>query len=92
MSWEVSAVLEPLRAAIDGLDLPVDGAVLAEALGLADQLNAKIVEAVGAHDRAEVWRDDGATSMTAWLRQHGRGHPGMPPRAPRRRGAWRCCR
>ncbi|HYZ98679.1 MAG TPA: DUF222 domain-containing protein [Acidimicrobiales bacterium] len=75
MSREVSAVLEPLAAAIDGLDLPVDGEdgeVLAEAFGLADQLNAKLTEAAGTHDRAEVWRDDGATSMTAWLRQHGR--------------------
>ena len=61
-------MLEPLAAAIDGLDLPVDG----EAFGLADQLNAKLTEAAGTHDRAEVWRDDGATSMTAWLRQHGR--------------------
>ena len=65
-------MLEPLAVAIDGLDLPVDGEVLAEAFGLADRLNAKLVAAVGAHDRAEVWRDDGATSMTAWLRQHGR--------------------
>ena len=72
MSSQASTVLELLRAAIDGLDLPVDGEVLAEALGLVDRLNAKVTEAVGEHDRAEVWRDDGATSMTAWLRQHGR--------------------
>jgi Domain of unknown function (DUF222) len=70
MSEQVSGILERLADAIDQLDLPVDGAVLAEAFALADRLNAKLVAAVGQHDAAELWRDDGATSMTAWLR-HG---------------------
>jgi hypothetical protein len=70
MSGQVSHTLEGLAAAIDRLDLPVDGPVLAEAFALADRLNGKLLAAVGQHDRAEVWRNDGATSMTAWLRHH----------------------
>jgi hypothetical protein len=72
MSGQVSADLEPLAAAIDNLDMPVDNVVLTEAFVLADRLNAKVLAAVGDHDVAEVWRTDGATSMTAWLRHHAR--------------------
>jgi Domain of unknown function (DUF222) len=61
-----------LAGAIDDLDLPTDGVVLTEAFALADRLNAKLLAAVGEHDAAEVWRNDGATSMTAWLRHHTR--------------------
>ena len=68
MSSQVSAILQPLADAIDGLNLPVDNDLLAQAFELADRLNAKLVAAVGEHDGAEVWRNDGATSMTAWLR------------------------
>ena len=71
MSGQVST-LEGLAAAIDHLDLPVDSAVLTEAFALADRLNAKLLAAVGEHDAAELWRNDGATSMTAWLRHHTR--------------------
>jgi hypothetical protein len=46
--------------------------VLSDAFALADRLNAKLVASVGDHDVAEVWRTDGATSMTAWLRHHTR--------------------
>jgi Domain of unknown function (DUF222)/HNH endonuclease len=70
MSGQVNSTLEELTHAIDGLDLPVDSAVLAEAFALADRLNAKLLTAVGEHDAAELWRNDGATSMTAWLRHH----------------------
>jgi hypothetical protein len=70
MSGQVSRILEPLAEAIDDLDLPVDGSVLVEAFALTDRLNAKLMAAVGEHDAAEVWRNDGATSMTAWLRHH----------------------
>jgi Domain of unknown function (DUF222) len=70
MSGQASSNLERLAEATDELDLPADGPVLAEAFALADRLNAKLLAAVGAHDRAEVWRNDGATSMTAWLRHH----------------------
>jgi hypothetical protein len=71
MSGQVSRILEPLTQAIDRLDLPVDNTVLADAFALADRLHAKLVAAVGEHDMAELWRSDGATSMTAWLRHHG---------------------
>jgi hypothetical protein len=61
MSEQVSSILEPLADAIDALDLPTDGTVLAEAFALADRLNAKLLAAVGEHDAAEQWRNDGAT-------------------------------
>jgi Domain of unknown function (DUF222)/HNH endonuclease len=72
VSGQVSRVLERRAGAIDELELPVDGPVLAQAFALADRLNAKLLVAVGEHDAAEVWRNDGATSMTAWLRHHAR--------------------
>ncbi|MGH9191705.1 MAG: DUF222 domain-containing protein, partial [Acidimicrobiales bacterium] len=72
MSGQVSATLEPLAEAIDDLELPTDNSVLMEAFTLADRLNAKLVAAVGEHDKSEQWRNDGATSMTAWLRHHAR--------------------
>jgi hypothetical protein len=43
-----------------------------EAFALVDRLNAKLLTLVGEHDAAELWRNDGATSMTAWLRHHTR--------------------
>jgi hypothetical protein len=70
MSGQVSNVLEGLARAVDGLDLPVDSGVLTEAFALADRLNAKLLAGVGEHDAAELWRNDGSTSMTAWLRHH----------------------
>ena len=76
VSPQVSPILQPLADAIDGLDLPVDNDLLAQAFTLADRLNAKLVAAVGEHDGAEVWRNDGATSMTAWLRVGGIGRRG----------------
>jgi hypothetical protein len=72
MPGQVSSILESLAAAIDRLDLSVDCSVLGEAYALADRLNAKLLAAVGEHDAAELWRNDGATSMTAWLRHHTR--------------------
>ena len=72
MSGQVSSILEPLAYAIDDLDLPVDSGVLTEAFALVDRLNGKLLAAVGEHDAAELWRNDGATSMTAWVRHHTR--------------------
>ncbi len=72
MSGQVSSALEGLAAAIDDLNLPVDGRLLAEVFALADRLNAKLIAAVGEHDAAELWRNNGDTSMTAWLRHHTR--------------------
>ena len=64
MSGQVSCILERLARAVDDLDLPVDSGVLTEAFVLADRLNAKLLAAVDEHDAAELWRNDGATSMT----------------------------
>ncbi|MGH9227147.1 MAG: DUF222 domain-containing protein [Acidimicrobiales bacterium] len=72
MSGQVSAILGPLTEAVDDLNLPIDNAILSEAFALADRLNAKLVAAVADYDVAEMWRNDGATSMTAWLRHHAR--------------------
>ena len=60
-------MFEELGAAIDQLDIPADGAALAAVVGLRDRLDARISDAVAAHDRAGLWELDGATSMTAWL-------------------------
>ena len=70
MSRQVSSTLDDLADAIQRLDLPIDTTLLTDAFALADRLNAKLLAAVGDHDTAELWRTDGATSMTAWLRHH----------------------
>jgi hypothetical protein len=61
-------MLEDLTEAIEGLDIPVDGAAITQLLGLRDRLEARIAEVVGAFDAAKLWDIDGAISMTAWLR------------------------
>ncbi|HYI62300.1 MAG TPA: DUF222 domain-containing protein [Acidimicrobiales bacterium] len=61
-------VLDELNEAIDGLDLPVDGDVLAGAFRLLDRLTAKVSEAAGAFDAAELWNGEGAASLASWLR------------------------
>jgi hypothetical protein len=60
-------MFEQLGDAIDGLSIPVDGEALSAVLALRDRLDARISDAVAAHDRAALWEIDGATSMTAWL-------------------------
>jgi Domain of unknown function (DUF222)/HNH endonuclease len=60
-------VFEELGTAIDGLDIPLDGAALAALVGLRDRLDAHISDAVAAHDGAGLWELESATSMTAWL-------------------------
>jgi hypothetical protein len=70
MSGQVSSILDDLARAVDELDLPVDSGVLTEAFALVDRLNAKLLAAVAEHDAVELWRNDGSTSMTAWLRHH----------------------
>jgi hypothetical protein len=72
MSEQVSGILDGLTIAIEDLELPVDSGILTEAFALADRLNGKLLAAVGEHDAAELWRSDGATSMTAWLRHQTR--------------------
>src|SRR5262245_48762190 len=71
-------MFEQLGEAIEGLDIPVDGAALTAVVALRDRLDARISDAVADYDRAGLWELDGATSMTAWLTHHTR----MPrPRA-----------
>jgi hypothetical protein len=45
-------MFEQLGNAIDGLDIPVDGAALPTVLVLRDRLDARISDAVAAHDHA----------------------------------------
>jgi hypothetical protein len=48
-------MFEQLGNAIDRLDIPVDGEALAAVLALRDRLDARISDAVAAHDRAGLW-------------------------------------
>ncbi|HMG42220.1 MAG TPA: DUF222 domain-containing protein [Acidimicrobiales bacterium] len=64
-------VRDVLKAAIGELVVPVDAAALTDSLALLDQLTARVVDGIGAFDRAEAWSDSGAVSMTAWLRSTG---------------------
>ncbi|MEA2685181.1 MAG: hypothetical protein QOE93_376 [Actinomycetota bacterium] len=61
-------MFEKLVEAIGELDIPVDGQALVQVLAFRDQLNARIVEAVGEFDEYHMWNLDGSVSMTAWLR------------------------
>ncbi len=61
-------MFEALAEEIEQLDIPPAGDAIAEAVALRDRLEARISEAVGAFDAAELWDLDAATSMTAWLR------------------------
>jgi hypothetical protein len=66
-------MIEDLTDAVDRLDLPVDGDVLASVLAVRDRLEAKIVEAVCAFDDTNEWdTQEGCASMAAWLRIRGR--------------------
>lgn len=69
MFEQVSAQLDEL---LDQLDIPTSPEALIWMLGFADRLSARAMTAVGDFDASEAWRDDGATSMTAWVRQEGR--------------------
>jgi hypothetical protein len=60
-----------LAEAIEEYQIHLDGDALAEALALADRLQAKIAEAVADFDSAALWELEGATSKTAWLRDRG---------------------
>jgi hypothetical protein len=62
-------VFEALAEAIDELEVPAHGPALAEGYALADRLAAKLSAALGDFDAGEGWDAEGATSLTAWLRQ-----------------------
>jgi hypothetical protein len=72
-----------LSEAIDALEIPVSGDALVAVCGLLDRFTARVLGTCGEFDALGAWRDDGATSMTAWLR-HSAGMSG--------RTAGRCAR
>jgi Domain of unknown function (DUF222) len=61
-------MFEGLAEAIEELTIPVDGDALAQVFALRDRLDAKLAAAVADFDRHELWDCEGATSVTAWLR------------------------
>lgn len=65
-------MFELLASAIEDMEIPVDRPALVEVLRLADQLDAKISEAVGEFDARQLWRFDNTRSMVAWLMRRGR--------------------
>ncbi len=64
-------VFEALAVAIEGLDIPLDGFAIVDALALRDRLDSQITRTLDAFDAASLWDIDAATSLTAWLRAHG---------------------
>ena len=60
-------MLEALEAAVEGLELRLDGDELVAAQRCVDRLVAKLALAYGDFDAHQLWDLDGATSMTAWL-------------------------
>jgi hypothetical protein len=63
----MSTGLARLTKAVEEVEIGVDRDDLVAALRERDRLDARIAEAVGAFDAAELWDVDGATSMTRWL-------------------------
>ena len=53
--------------AVDGAELPLDGATIVGLLRLRDRIDMQLTELVGAFDAAKLWDLDAATSMVAWL-------------------------
>jgi hypothetical protein len=66
---------EALATAIEELDIPLDGAVLLQEIVLLERHTAKVYEAIGGFDAAQLWDLDGATSMRAWLSAAGMSGP-----------------
>jgi hypothetical protein len=56
---------------VRNLVVPADPAALVGLLELRDAVDAAVSSAVAEFDEAELWDLDGATSMTAWLRDRG---------------------
>jgi hypothetical protein len=65
-------MLGRLAEAVDEVDIPIDGDVIAEALALRDRLDSAVAAALSAFDEAKLWELDGARSLTDWIRVHGR--------------------
>jgi hypothetical protein len=68
-----------LAEAIEEYQIHLDGDALVEVFALIDRLQAKAAEAVADFDHHELWQLEGATSMTAWLRDR----TGLAPRRAR---------
>jgi len=81
--YDTGMVLADLGAAIDGLDLPVDGDVLADVVRLRDRLDAKVTMSAAEFDAVQLWDVEGAASMACWLR----ARAGMSNRDARRMAA-----
>jgi len=54
------------------LTVAVDAAAILASIRQADRLEAAITDALGRFDVAGLWEADGATSLTAWLRDQAR--------------------
>ncbi|HEY2331744.1 MAG TPA: DUF222 domain-containing protein, partial [Acidimicrobiales bacterium] len=64
-------MFDELAGAVGGLEIPSHGDALAAVVRLWDQLGARIATAVDDFDRSGGWEIEGATSITAWLRDRG---------------------
>jgi hypothetical protein len=64
----IHPMLSGLAESVERLDLAPDGEVIAEAIRLRDQLDAKISAAVAAYDAQGLFGCDGAVSATGWLK------------------------
>jgi hypothetical protein len=60
-------MFDSLAAAIDALDVPVDGGALRALFAIRDRLDARIAAAVAAFDAAALHDVDGDTSTVGWL-------------------------
>ncbi len=65
---EAGDQLQELREAIEGLDLPVHGTVLAHARGLLDRFTAALAKAEADYCATAGWQVDGFGSMAAFAR------------------------
>ncbi len=67
----VDPCLVDLALAVERLRLPVDTEVLAGVLSITDRLVAKTSTLIGEVTGAGLFEDDGAVSMTGWLKDRG---------------------
>ncbi len=65
-----------LRDAVEGLEIPATGDALREVCRIADQLTARVREAIGEFDAIDGFAVDGALSMVSWLKHHTATDPG----------------